>query len=170
MSGLAPGTRTSPAPNRPVSARSNWHRTSPRPTWRAGARYPPERYEDASQEFEESIRLNPNLFDAYYYFARATFAHGDVASSAVLFRRAADVRQEDFQSPFLLAQSLRMLGRDDEASVWRREGIRRAEHALALNPQDGRALSLGALCCSRKARPIARWSGRTARSSCIRTT
>ena len=103
------------------------------------------RYEDASQEFEESIRLNPNLFDAYYYFARATFAHGDVPSSAVLFRRAADVRQEDFQSAFLLAQSLKMLGRDDEASVWRREGIRRAEHVLALNPQDGRAMSLGAL-------------------------
>ena len=103
------------------------------------------RYEDASQEFEEAIRLNPNFFDAYYYFARATFAHGDVASSAVLFRRAADVRQEDFQSAVLLAQSLKMLGRDDEASVWRREGIRRAEHALALNPQDGRAMSLGAL-------------------------
>ena len=103
------------------------------------------RYEDASQEFEESIRLNPNFFDAYYYFARATFAHGDVASSAVLFRQAADVRQEDFQSPFLLAQSLKMLGRDDEASIWRREGIRRAEHVLALNPRDGRAMSLGAL-------------------------
>ena len=103
------------------------------------------RYEDASQEFEEAIRLNPNFFDAYYYFARATFAHGDVASSAVLFRRAADVRQEDFQSAVLLAQSLKMLGKGDEASVWRREGIRRAEHALALNPQDGRAMSLGAL-------------------------
>lgn len=103
------------------------------------------RYEDASREFEESIRLNPNLFDAYYYFARACFAHGDVPGSAVLFRRAADVRQEDFQSAFLLAQSLKMLGKDDEASVWRREGIRRAEHVLALNPQDGRAMSLGAL-------------------------
>ena len=103
------------------------------------------RYEDASKEFEEAIRLNPNLFDAYYYFARATFTHGDVAGSAVLFRRAADVRQEDYQSAFLLAQSLKMMGREEEASVWRREGIRRADHALALNPQDGRAMSLGAL-------------------------
>jgi tetratricopeptide (TPR) repeat protein len=61
------------------------------------------------------------------------------------FRKAADVRQEDFQSPLLLAQSLKMLGRHDEASAWRREGIRRAEHVLALNPLDGRAMSLGAL-------------------------
>jgi TolB-like protein/Flp pilus assembly protein TadD len=103
------------------------------------------RYEDASREFEESIRLNPNLFDSYYYYARTRFARGDVAGSAVLFRKAADVRQEDFQSPFLLAQSLKMMGQDDEASTWRREGIRRAEHVLALNPLDGRAMSLGAL-------------------------
>ena len=103
------------------------------------------RYEDASKEFEESIRLNPNLFDAYYYYARTRFARGDVAGSAELFRKAADVRQEDFQSPFLLAQSLKMLGQHDEASAWRREGIRRAEHMLALNPLDGRAMSLGAL-------------------------
>jgi TolB-like protein/tetratricopeptide (TPR) repeat protein len=103
------------------------------------------RYEDASREFEESSRLNPNLFDAYYYYARTRFARGDVAGSATLFKRAADVRQEDFQSPFLLAQSLKMLGQLDEASAWRREGIRRAEHVLALNPLDGRAMSLGAL-------------------------
>ena len=103
------------------------------------------RYEDASKEFEASIRLNPNLFDPYYYYARTRFARGDVAGSAELFRKAAEVRQEDFQSPFLLAQSLKMLGQDDEASAWRREGIRRAEHALALNPLDGRAMSLGAL-------------------------
>ncbi|HKW00291.1 MAG TPA: winged helix-turn-helix domain-containing protein [Vicinamibacterales bacterium] len=103
------------------------------------------RYDDASTEFDEAIRLNPNLFDAYYYYARTRFAHGDVAGSASLFRRAADVRHEDFQSPFLLAQSLKMMGHEDEASAWRREGIRRAEHVLALNPLDGRAMSLGAL-------------------------
>ena len=103
------------------------------------------RYEEAAREFEESIRLNANLFDPYYYYARASFARGDVAGSATLFKKAAEVRQEDFQSAFLLAQSLKMLGQEDEASAWRREGIRRAEHILALNPLDGRALSLGAL-------------------------
>ena len=103
------------------------------------------RYDDASREFEESIRLNPNLFDPYYYYARAQFIRGDVEGSAVLFRKAADVRQEDFQSAFLLAQSLKMLGHNEEASQWRRAGIRRAEHMLALNPLDTRAMSLGAI-------------------------
>lgn len=46
--------------------------------------------------------------DAHYYFARSTFAAGDIERSAEQFRRAAEVRLEDFQSPILLAQSLRM--------------------------------------------------------------
>src|SRR6185437_10407313 len=49
-------------------------------------------YENASREFEEAIRINPNLFDAYYYFARAAFANGHLELSADLFGRAARVR------------------------------------------------------------------------------
>jgi TolB-like protein/Tfp pilus assembly protein PilF len=100
------------------------------------------RYDEAAVEFETAIRLNPHLFDAYYYFARASFARGDIERSAELFRTAGDVRQEDVQSPVLLAQSLRMLGRCEEARAATQEGIRRIENALVLNPVDGRALSL----------------------------
>src|SRR5262249_10265203 len=100
------------------------------------------RYDEAEKEFEDAIRINPNLFDAFYYFARAAFARGDVSRSAGLFRKAADVCREDFQSAMLLALPLRMLGRMEEAREANREGIKRAEHILALNPSDGRALSL----------------------------
>jgi tetratricopeptide (TPR) repeat protein len=101
------------------------------------------RFDDAAAEFEAAIRINPHLFDAYYYFARASFARGDIEGSAGLFRKASEVRQEDFQSPMLQSQSLRMIGRLDESRDAGREGIRRAEHILALNPRDKRALSLG---------------------------
>lgn len=103
------------------------------------------RYDEAAHEFETAIRLNPNLFDGYYYFARTMFAAGATERSADLFRQAAAARQEDFQSPVLLGQALRMLGRAQDAAAANREGIRRAEHVLALNPGDGRALSLGGI-------------------------
>jgi len=103
------------------------------------------RYQEAAREFEEAIRLNPHLFDAYYYFARSSFACGEIQRSADLFRRATDVRHEDFQSPMLLGQSLRMLGRPDEGLEASREGVRRAEQALVLNPVDRRALSMGSV-------------------------
>jgi adenylate cyclase len=100
-------------------------------------------YQESAQKFEDAIRLNPSFFEAYYYYARASFANGAIEKSAELFRTAAEVRQEDFQSLMLLGQSLRMLGREQEAEAATREGIQRAERTLALNPVDGRALSLG---------------------------
>jgi adenylate cyclase len=102
-------------------------------------------YDAAGRAFDAAIALNPNLFDAYYYFGRTMFACGNVSRSAELFRQAADVRQDDFQSSLLQSHTLRMLGRVDEGCVACREGLRRAEHIVALNPLDGRALSLGSV-------------------------
>jgi tetratricopeptide (TPR) repeat protein len=101
-------------------------------------------YDEAVGEFEEAIRLNSYLFDAYYYFARTAFAAGDMARAAEMFELAAQLRTEDFQSPMLLATAARALGRESAAYDAVRTGIRRAEQILALNPRDGRALSLGA--------------------------
>ena len=101
-------------------------------------------YDDAFREFEEAIRINPYLFEAHYYFARTAFSRGDMGRAAGLFEAAAQLRQEDFQSPILLATVLRTLGREDTARESVRTGIRRAEQILVLNPHDGRALSLGA--------------------------
>jgi TolB-like protein/Flp pilus assembly protein TadD len=100
-------------------------------------------YDSASLEFEQAIRINPNLFDAYYYFARAAFANGHLELSADLFGRAARARVEDFQSVALQAQSLQWLGRQEEAAMVNRESIRRAERLVELNPSDIRTLSLG---------------------------
>lgn len=102
------------------------------------------RYADAARAFETAIALNPHFFEACYYYARSSFAGGGIARSGELFQKAADLRHEDFQSALLAGQSLDMLERHGEAQAIRREGLRRAERALALNPADARALSLGA--------------------------
>jgi TolB-like protein/Flp pilus assembly protein TadD len=102
------------------------------------------RYDEAKTHFEAAARINPNLFDAYYYYGRAAFAAGDVEKSIELWRKAGDVRREDFESPLLQSQSLRKLGRLEEARAVNSEAVRRAEKLVELNPSNGRALSFGA--------------------------
>ena len=99
------------------------------------------RYDEAEREFEEAIRLNINSYDAYYYYGRSCFARGQIQRSAELFRKASEVRREDFQSILLLAQSLRMLGKEQTHETLL-DGINRAKKQLELNPTDRRALSL----------------------------
>jgi len=99
------------------------------------------RYDEAEQEFKEAIRLNINSYDAYYYYGRSCFARGQIQQSAELFRKASEVRREDFQSMLLLGQSLRILGKEETREITI-EGINRAKKQLELNPTDRRALSL----------------------------
>jgi adenylate cyclase len=99
------------------------------------------RYKDAEKHFEAAARINPNLFDAYYYYGRAAFAAGDIEKSIDLWRKAGEVRREDFESPLLQAQSLRKLGRMEESRQVNREAVRRAERLLEVNPHNGRVLS-----------------------------
>ena len=101
-------------------------------------------HDEAAREFEAAIRINPYLFEPYYFFARTAFARGDMARAAEMFALAAQARPEDFQSPILLAMPLRALGKEDAAREATQTGVRRAELVLAVNPRDGRALSLGA--------------------------
>jgi len=102
------------------------------------------RYDEANRHFEAAARINPNLFDAYYYYGRAAFAAGDIEKSIELWRKAGDIRREDFESPLLEAQSMRKLARLDESRAVNREAVRRAEKLLELNPSNGRVLSFGA--------------------------
>jgi TolB-like protein/tetratricopeptide (TPR) repeat protein len=101
--------------------------------------------DQAAAEFERAIRINPQSFDAHHYYGRDRYAHGDFEGAAELFRRAVDLCHEEFPTSSWLAQCLTELGRHDEASEARHEGLRRAERILALNPSDRRVLSLGSI-------------------------
>ncbi|HET9864306.1 MAG TPA: hypothetical protein VFP37_12735, partial [Steroidobacteraceae bacterium] len=110
-------------------------------------------HDEAAREFAAAIRINPYLFEPYYFFARTSFAAGDMPRAAEMFRLAGQVRPEDFQSPILQSLALTTLGRQDAACEANRIGIHRAELALAINPGDGRALSLGAAALMENEQP-----------------
>ncbi|MEP6711538.1 MAG: adenylate/guanylate cyclase domain-containing protein [Ferruginibacter sp.] len=105
------------------------------------------KYGEAEDEFHKAIQLNSNSFDAYYLFARSYFARGEIEKSVDMFRKASEVRREDYQSLSLLYQALKMLGKDKEKAT-AKESIQRARQHLIINPSDIRALSLGATTLS----------------------
>ncbi|MFQ5676097.1 MAG: protein kinase, partial [bacterium] len=104
-----------------------------------------ELYSEAAKEFENAIRLNPKLFDAYYLYGRSSFTSGDAAKAVDLFEQAHAVRPEDFQSLTLLALAFSRVGDTEKATLSRERAIVSIENHLRLNPDDPRALSLGAV-------------------------
>lgn len=100
--------------------------------------------EEAEQHFEEAIAHNPDLFEAYYFYARNSFAAGRLERAAELYEAASRVRPEDYQSPLLVAQIYEDLGRPKDAEASRRLGVAIAEAHLAHSPEDARAWYMGA--------------------------
>ncbi len=101
------------------------------------------RYDEAAQEFETAIRLDPQSFEAKYFFARTRFHEGEFAASAHLFEQACDIR-DDYQARLLAAQSYAALGDDAKANEAYATALGVIEQHLELNPGDARAVTLGA--------------------------
>jgi TolB-like protein/Flp pilus assembly protein TadD/tRNA A-37 threonylcarbamoyl transferase component Bud32 len=101
-------------------------------------------YDEARKEFETAIRLNPKQFEAHYLYARACFQEGKLEEAVRHYEDAARVRPEDYQVPILMAAPLKGLGREQEMLATLRRGLEVAQRHLELNPDDVRALYLGA--------------------------
>jgi tetratricopeptide (TPR) repeat protein len=102
------------------------------------------RFTEAEARFEEALRLKPQLFEAFYYFARARYVQGDLVRAAELFERAAEVRREDYQCLLLVGTLYASLGRPAEQRDAMRRGLERARVHLAIEPGDVRAIYLAA--------------------------
>jgi TolB-like protein/Tfp pilus assembly protein PilF/tRNA A-37 threonylcarbamoyl transferase component Bud32 len=100
-------------------------------------------YEDAVRQFETAIQLDPRLFEARYFYARAAFQEGRLDDALRLFEEACHVR-EDFQARLLWAQCYAALGRESDATAAYRHALRVISEHLDLHPGDTRALMLGA--------------------------
>ncbi len=103
-----------------------------------------EDFEKSELELKKAIEINPGLYEAYYYFARARFHQGDMDAAAEYFARAAALNSEDYQSRLLRVQILRGAGQLHQAKKEARQGIEVVERHLKWNPDDVRARLLGA--------------------------
>jgi len=103
-----------------------------------------QRFEEAEKEFESAIELNLNLFEAYYFYARACFVQGKHEEAKDLYLKASRVNPADYQSPALLAFLYKTMGQEEKMAPVLHEALDKVERHLALNPDDSRAIYLGA--------------------------
>ena len=116
-------------------------------------------YKKAEDVFEKAIELDAKNFRAWYFFGRAKVQEGDLERALKLFDRASRVRPEDFQSVLLQAQLYTSLGQKGEAIEVTLDGIDRVRAMLELNPNDNRALNMGAFALLRmgQAQEAGKW-------------
>jgi adenylate cyclase len=100
--------------------------------------------EEATAEFEQAIRLDPNSFEAHYFYGRACFVLNRLERAATLFERAADVKPDDYQALAILTQIYRSIGRHQDIEGAARKALERAESELAMHPENPRPAYLGA--------------------------
>ena len=106
-------------------------------------------YDAAHAEFGRALALNPNLFEAHYLYARACFQQGRLEDAVLHYEAASRLRPEDYQAQLLIRVPLTALGRAEAAYEAQRRGVEVVEKHLELNPDDVRALYLGAMSLQR---------------------
>jgi len=103
-------------------------------------------FAEAEAEFEKAMRLDPNLFEAPYFYGRACQSQGKFAEAVRLYERASQLRPEDYQTASSLSQAYHSLGKNDEARIATLRALKLIEQRIELNPDDARAYNLaGAL-------------------------
>jgi adenylate cyclase len=101
-------------------------------------------YAEAESAFERAIDIDPLSFDAHYIYARVCFAEGKLEKAARLFEEAFAINSEDYQSPLLIGQVYESLKQPKKADAARRKGVEAVTNCLQLNPNEVRALYMGA--------------------------
>ena len=102
------------------------------------------RNEEASEAFEEAIRLNPASYEANYMYARHCFQVGDFGRAVPLFEVAIRLRPDDYTPITMMVGAMEKLGSPGVPEVMRR-AMRSIDRHLEIEPHDGRALQLGAV-------------------------
>jgi tetratricopeptide (TPR) repeat protein len=101
-------------------------------------------FEEAVKEFEKAIQLNQNFFPAYYAYARICRSNGKHEQAAKLFEKASRLRPEDYESALFLVSAYKDLNLESEMKKANQRALDVVRRHLDLNPDDARALYLGA--------------------------
>jgi adenylate cyclase len=102
------------------------------------------RYPEAVAEFERAIAIDPNLFDAYFFYGNAAGDVGDLETAAKVKERARELAPDDIQIRSDLSQIYRDLGRAGEAREMAQSTVEIAERLRAEHPDLSHPVAIGA--------------------------
>ena len=103
-------------------------------------------YTESEREFESALLIDPDLYEALYFYARTCMVQKNWQRAARLFEQASRVKPEDIQSIVLLGLCYRTLGLAERAESTYRAALERGHRHVDMNPDDARALYLVAQC------------------------
>jgi len=101
-------------------------------------------YNEAEEEFETAIQLDPKFFTAYYEYARTCRAQGKHSQAAKLFEKATRIRPENYEAALFLVSAYNDINLETEMKEANKRALDVVRKHLDLNPDDARALYLGA--------------------------
>jgi serine/threonine protein kinase/Flp pilus assembly protein TadD len=106
------------------------------------------RHDESFAAFEKAAAIDPTLFEARYFYARECFQLGQLERAAELFEQACRVR-DDYEARYFAAQTYSALSRPEEAQRSYRRAVAALDKRIELNPDDARALTMGAVAWCR---------------------
>ena len=101
-------------------------------------------FAEAEREFEIALDLNPKLYEALYYYARACFSQGKLDRAAGLLEQATAVQPESIDALSMLGGIYRRQKREQLQKETSRRCLDAVQNHLEFYPDDIRPLLLGA--------------------------
>lgn len=99
--------------------------------------------QEAREEFELALKQNPELYDAYYFYARVCFTQGELEKAAALAEKANELHPDDWNTPCLLGMIYKSLGNKEKHKESLIRGLDAIEKQMKMFPDDARILYLG---------------------------
>jgi adenylate cyclase len=100
---------------------------------------------EVAPAFERALAIDPNCYEANQLYGQFCVTQGDFKRAAQYYLRAMEIKPDDYASPLILQNVFQSLGRQDEREKYARLGLKRAEEALRLHPEESKPAQLGAI-------------------------
>jgi adenylate cyclase len=101
-------------------------------------------FSEAKREFETALHLNPRLYEAHYYYARACFSQGELDRAAELLEQATAIHPESIDALSMLGGIYRGQKREQLQKETFKRCLDAVQNHLEFYPSDIRPLLLGA--------------------------